>query len=445
MMFAALGYHPGEMGESALGWRCTDLQNEGSVLGVIGKPFSFAAEKTPLGENRLHLDRTLLRQGSIYFLIVMPRTPTKRSAGTEISTSAPPVSVLVNISEHAKVIPPAADRRIKTDLLALEVPTTHGCTAKDQNCATGAVSPDPLPAKAVARKERGKCARSAGGSTINDADSTQPPKVEKGASTGTPADRDSPGRPTLTKIVKVKKTVSAEKVRLRTSPEVPKEQQQQQKKAKLPAKEADAEEVMQQSMTSECGVSSTCLDPPAGKEQVNAATEPPAPSQSPPSFQSGPPSPSPPAADTGGREYSPHAQGEKSANNFVVSTTDEPLPVSCNPVVCRRLSEASELNGSAKDTEEAQVAPPTPSTIAEDMGTNLIVNYLPQNMTQEEIRSLFASIGEVESCKLIRDKTTCQNLGYGFVNYVNAKDAEKAIATLNGLRLQNKTIKSPSA
>jgi ELAV like protein 2/3/4 len=38
--------------------------------------------------------------------------------------------------------------------------------------------------------------------------------------------------------------------------------------------------------------------------------------------------------------------------------------------------------------------------------TNLIVNYLPQTMTQEEIRALFSSIGEVESCKLIRDKPT---------------------------------------
>lgn len=102
-------------------------------------------------------------------------------------------------------------------------------------------------------------------------------------------------------------------------------------------------------------------------------------------------------------------------------------------------------------------------------------------MTQEEIRSLFASIGEVESCKLIRDKITgldfylaarnaplpstrapfrlaCrfvlinevffdsvpqagQSLGYGFVNYHRPEDAEKAINTLNGLRLQNKTIK----
>lgn len=34
-----------------------------------------------------------------------------------------------------------------------------------------------------------------------------------------------------------------------------------------------------------------------------------------------------------------------------------------------------------------------------------------------------------------------QSLGYGFVNYVCAEAAEKAINTLNGLRLQNKTIK----
>lgn len=34
-----------------------------------------------------------------------------------------------------------------------------------------------------------------------------------------------------------------------------------------------------------------------------------------------------------------------------------------------------------------------------------------------------------------------QSLGYGFVNYVKQEDAEKAINALNGLRLQNKTIK----
>jgi len=87
--------------------------------------------------------------------------------------------------------------------------------------------------------------------------------------------------------------------------------------------------------------------------------------------------------------------------------------------------------------------PPIPNDMQEegDRKTNLIVNYLPQTMTQEEIRSLFSSIGEVESCKLIRDKVTGQSLGYGFVNYHRIEDASKAIQTLNGLRLQNKTIK----
>lgn len=42
----------------------------------------------------------------------------------------------------------------------------------------------------------------------------------------------------------------------------------------------------------------------------------------------------------------------------------------------------------------------------DDAKTNLIVNYLPQTMTQEEVKSLFSSIGDVESCKLIRDKVT---------------------------------------
>lgn len=94
----------------------------------------------------------------------------------------------------------------------------------------------------------------------------------------------------------------------------------------------------------------------------------------------------------------------------------------------------------------------------EDPKTNLIVNYLPQTMTQEEVKSLFSSIGDVESCKLIRDKVTGkllmseisadahdvslgQSLGYGFVNYHRQEDADKAINTFNGLRLQNKTIK----
>lgn len=73
--------------------------------------------------------------------------------------------------------------------------------------------------------------------------------------------------------------------------------------------------------------------------------------------------------------------------------------------------------------------------------TNLIVNYLPQTMSEEEVRNLFGQIGQILSCKLIKDKNTSLSLGYAFVNYTDTDDAEKAIQQLNGLPLHNKTIK----
>jgi ELAV like protein 2/3/4 len=42
--------------------------------------------------------------------------------------------------------------------------------------------------------------------------------------------------------------------------------------------------------------------------------------------------------------------------------------------------------------------------------TNLIVNYLPQTMSQDDLRTLFSSLGDLESCKLIRDKSTGKRL-----------------------------------
>jgi len=38
--------------------------------------------------------------------------------------------------------------------------------------------------------------------------------------------------------------------------------------------------------------------------------------------------------------------------------------------------------------------------------TNIIINYLPQTMSQDDVYSLFSTIGEVDNCKLVRDKAT---------------------------------------
>ena len=72
---------------------------------------------------------------------------------------------------------------------------------------------------------------------------------------------------------------------------------------------------------------------------------------------------------------------------------------------------------------------------------NLIVNYLPQTLTDEEFRTMFVTIGPIKQCKIVRDRSTGYSYGFGFVEYVNEADARKAISFLNGLPLQNKTLK----
>ena len=62
-------------------------------------------------------------------------------------------------------------------------------------------------------------------------------------------------------------------------------------------------------------------------------------------------------------------------------------------------------------------------------------------MTVDNFRELFRSIGEIENCKLCRNKETKLSLGYGFVNYRKPQDAQKAVNQLNGRPIQNKQIK----
>lgn len=72
---------------------------------------------------------------------------------------------------------------------------------------------------------------------------------------------------------------------------------------------------------------------------------------------------------------------------------------------------------------------------------NLIVNYLPQHMTERELYSMFITVGPVEYCKVMKDSKSGYSYGYGFVSFLRPQDAEKAIQQLNGLEIFNKRIK----
>ena len=40
---------------------------------------------------------------------------------------------------------------------------------------------------------------------------------------------------------------------------------------------------------------------------------------------------------------------------------------------------------------------------ANNANTNLIINYMPQDMNERELSSLFSAIGPVETCRVMRD------------------------------------------
>uniref|UniRef100_A0A1L8DHB3 Putative rna-binding protein elav/hu rrm superfamily n=1 Tax=Nyssomyia neivai TaxID=330878 RepID=A0A1L8DHB3_9DIPT len=74
-------------------------------------------------------------------------------------------------------------------------------------------------------------------------------------------------------------------------------------------------------------------------------------------------------------------------------------------------------------------------------GTNLIINYLPQDMSERELYSLFSTMGPIESCKIMRDMKTGYSYGFGFINYNSEEAATRAIKCLNGLNVRNKRLK----
>ncbi|OGK46224.1 hypothetical protein A2963_02035 [Candidatus Roizmanbacteria bacterium RIFCSPLOWO2_01_FULL_40_13] len=66
------------------------------------------------------------------------------------------------------------------------------------------------------------------------------------------------------------------------------------------------------------------------------------------------------------------------------------------------------------------------------MNKKLYVGNLLYEMTDEELKDLFASAGNVVSASIIRYQDTGRSKGFGFVEMETDEAAQKAIDTLNG-------------
>lgn len=73
------------------------------------------------------------------------------------------------------------------------------------------------------------------------------------------------------------------------------------------------------------------------------------------------------------------------------------------------------------------------------MSKKLFVGSLDWNTTEDELKSLFAGLGEVEEAVIITDHSG-RSKGFGFVTYKDDADAEKAMAELDGHQLGGRTI-----
>jgi len=71
---------------------------------------------------------------------------------------------------------------------------------------------------------------------------------------------------------------------------------------------------------------------------------------------------------------------------------------------------------------------------------NIYVGNLSYETTDESIREVFESFGQVTSAKVIRDKYSGQSRGFGFVEMSVQSQAETAIKSLNGKELMGKQI-----
>ena len=71
---------------------------------------------------------------------------------------------------------------------------------------------------------------------------------------------------------------------------------------------------------------------------------------------------------------------------------------------------------------------------------NIFVGNLDFNTSEDELRRLFETHGQVDRVAIMTDRDTGRSRGFGFVEMTSAEDGEKAIAAMNGSQIGGRTL-----
>ena len=81
------------------------------------------------------------------------------------------------------------------------------------------------------------------------------------------------------------------------------------------------------------------------------------------------------------------------------------------------------------------------SQFGQQLSSKIYVGNLPFSSTEDELRSVFASHGDVESVNVIMDRDTGRPRGFAFVEMADADSASKAIRALDGSELGGRNLR----
>ena len=79
-------------------------------------------------------------------------------------------------------------------------------------------------------------------------------------------------------------------------------------------------------------------------------------------------------------------------------------------------------------------------SIISNLAKRLYVGGLPYETTDDELKELFSEAGTVESAKVVTDRYSGRSRGFGFVEMTNDDEATKAIESMNGKQIGERTI-----
>lgn len=74
------------------------------------------------------------------------------------------------------------------------------------------------------------------------------------------------------------------------------------------------------------------------------------------------------------------------------------------------------------------------------MAKKLFIGNLSYGTTDETLRAAFAPYGEIATLKIVLDRVTGRSRGFGFIEMVNAEDADKAISALHDQEVDGRKI-----